>query len=129
MALVENVVGADMLVADHEGDDVNTIHYEDEEYRSSDDEENANRSVKSNRGITRLSKFRRLHGNPGQVKHKVTFDALNRVAGLNRALFLTFLGDVVRDHIGLKVLSWKKVNKESRQKLWAEITVHIYTNF
>ena len=126
MALVENV-GADMLVADHEGDDVNTIHYEDEEYHSSD-EENANQINRpvSNRGITRLSKFHLLYGNPGQVKHKVTFDALNRVAGLNRALFSTFLGDVVRDHIGLKVLSWKKVDKESRQKLWDEITVHIY---
>ena len=128
MALVENV-GADMLqVADHEGDDdVNTIHYEDEQYSSSDDEEiNANGPVKSNRGITRLAKFRVLHGRPGQVKHKVTFDGFNRVAGLNRALFSTFLGDVVRDQIGLTVLSWKKVNKESRQKLWVEITVHIY---
>ncbi|GJX01071.1 hypothetical protein Tco_0184984 [Tanacetum coccineum] len=28
----------------------------------------------------------------------------------------------VREHIGLKILSWKKVNKESIDKLWDEIT-------
>ncbi|GKB03234.1 hypothetical protein Tco_0831323 [Tanacetum coccineum] len=33
-----------------------------------------------------------------------------------------FLGDLVREHIGLKILSWKKVDKESRDKLWDEIT-------
>ena len=88
--MIENV-DTDILLADNEGDDVNTIHYEDEEYHSSDEEnDNQLNQPLSNRGITRLSKFRRLHGHPGQVKHKVTFDALNRVAGLNRALFSTF---------------------------------------
>ncbi|GJX11000.1 hypothetical protein Tco_0200859 [Tanacetum coccineum] len=56
------------------------------------------------------------------VKLKVTFDALNRVLGLHRALFSSFLGDLVREHIGLKILCWKKVKKESRDKLWDEIT-------
>ncbi|GJU09037.1 hypothetical protein Tco_1125467 [Tanacetum coccineum] len=31
---------------------------------------------------------------------------------LHRALFLSFLGDLVREQIGLKILSWKKVDKE-----------------
>nr|GEU59830.1 hypothetical protein [Tanacetum cinerariifolium] len=53
---------------------------------------------------------------------KVTFDALNRVSGLHRALFLSFLGDLIREYIGLKILSWKKVDKESKDKLWDEIT-------
>ncbi|GJU26676.1 reverse transcriptase domain-containing protein [Tanacetum coccineum] len=74
------------------------------------------------RGITRLYKFRMEYGKPGGIKIKVTFDALNRVSGLHRALFLSFLGDLVREHIGLKILSWKKVDKESRDKLWDEIT-------
>ncbi|GKA57128.1 hypothetical protein Tco_0756316 [Tanacetum coccineum] len=39
-----------------------------------------------------------------------------------KALFSSFLGDLVREHIGLKILSWKKVDKESRDKLWDEIT-------
>ncbi|GJT84679.1 hypothetical protein Tco_1066396, partial [Tanacetum coccineum] len=29
--------------------------------------------------------------------------------------------DLVREHIGLKILSWKKVDKESRDKLWDKI--------
>ncbi|GJT50760.1 hypothetical protein Tco_0976917 [Tanacetum coccineum] len=74
------------------------------------------------RGITRLYKFHREYGKPGGIKIKVTFDALNRVSGLHRALFLSFLGDLVRKHIGLKIISWKKVDKESRDKLWDEIT-------
>nr|GEZ50104.1 hypothetical protein [Tanacetum cinerariifolium] len=47
------------------------------------------------RGITRLYKFRMEYGKPG---------------------------DLVLEHIGLKILSWKKVDKESRDKLWDEIT-------
>nr|GFA22346.1 hypothetical protein [Tanacetum cinerariifolium] len=74
------------------------------------------------RGITRLYKFRSEYGKPGGIKIKVTFDALNRVSGLHRALFLSFLGDLVHEHIGLKIISWKKVDKESRDKLWDEIT-------
>ena len=125
MEMVEDI-DTDILLPDNEAD-VNTIQYEDETYASSDEENDnqLNRKI-SNRGITRLAKFRLQYGHPGQVKHKVTIDALNRVTGLNRALFASFLGDVVREHIGLKVLSWKKVDKESRQKLWDEITVHIY---
>ncbi|GKB33928.1 hypothetical protein Tco_0873329 [Tanacetum coccineum] len=33
-----------------------------------------------------------------------------------------FLGDMVREHIGLKILFWKKVDSEARDKLWDEIT-------
>nr|GEX61509.1 hypothetical protein [Tanacetum cinerariifolium] len=61
------------------------------------------------------------YGKPGGIKIKVTFDALIRISGLHRALFLSFLGYLVREHIGLKILSWKKVDKESRNKLWDEI--------
>ncbi|GKE20786.1 putative reverse transcriptase domain-containing protein [Tanacetum coccineum] len=42
--------------------------------------------------------------------------------GITRAMFLSFLGDMVREHIGLKILSWKKVDSEARDKLWDEIT-------
>ena len=125
MDMVEHI-DTDILLPDNEAD-VNTIQYEDKIYSSSDEENDnqLNRKL-SNRGITRLAKFRLQYGHPGQVKHKVTIDALNRVTGLNRALFASFLGDAVREHIGLKVLSWKKVDKESRKKLWDEITIHIY---
>ncbi|GKD26693.1 hypothetical protein Tco_1232907, partial [Tanacetum coccineum] len=43
--------------------------------------------------------------------------------GITRALFLSFLGDMVREHIGLHILFWKKVGPEARNKLWDEITV------
>nr|GEY91833.1 retrovirus-related Pol polyprotein from transposon TNT 1-94 [Tanacetum cinerariifolium] len=73
------------------------------------------------RGITRLYKFLREYGKPGGIKIKVTFDALNRVSGLHRALFSSFLGDLVLEHIEIKVdeepsrgIMWLKgrVNKD-----------------
>nr|GEX58768.1 hypothetical protein [Tanacetum cinerariifolium] len=95
----------DLLVnSDNENDDM--LGYESEKY--SDDEnadgtnhaENTDGNNHSNlklvkRGITRLYKFRMKYGKPG---------------------------DLVREHIGLKILFWKKVDKESRDKLWDEIT-------
>ena len=129
MEIIENVA-TDIFRADNDGDDnVNTIMPIEENYSSSDDEENVNQLIRprSDRGPTMLRKFRSQYDNrPGQPKLKVTFDELNRVTGLNRAVFSSFLGDVVREHIGLKVLSWNKVDEEARQKLWDEITVHIY---
>ncbi|GKB10743.1 hypothetical protein Tco_0844666 [Tanacetum coccineum] len=62
------------------------------------------------------------YGKPGGVKLSVTFDALNRISRKHRALFSSFLGDMVREHIGLQILSWKKVGPEARNKLWDEIT-------
>ncbi|GKD10974.1 transposase, Ptta/En/Spm, transposase, Tnp1/En/Spm-like protein [Tanacetum coccineum] len=105
-------------------DNENGYGYESEKYSNAEDEDGTNSSDHKlvKRGITRLCKFRMTYGKPGLVKLKVTFDALNRVSGLHRALFSSFLGDLVREHIGLKILCWKKVKKESRDKLWDEIT-------
>ncbi|GJT32430.1 reverse transcriptase domain-containing protein [Tanacetum coccineum] len=60
--------------------------------------------------------------NPNRIKLSATFDALNRISGKHRALFSSFLGDLVREHIGLKILSWKKMGSEARDKIWDEIT-------
>ncbi|GJY80950.1 hypothetical protein Tco_0493701 [Tanacetum coccineum] len=86
---------------DNENDD---LGYRSEEYfdEAHEDEEN-------NHSITRLYKFCMEYGKPGGIKLSVTFDELNRISGKHRALFLSFLGDMVREHIGLKILSWKKV--------------------
>nr|GEX99714.1 hypothetical protein [Tanacetum cinerariifolium] len=114
----------DLLVNfDNENDDM--LGYESEKYYDADDMAETNHSDQKlvKRGITRLYKFHKEYGKPGGIKIKVTFDALNRVSGLHRALFLSFLGDLVGEHIGLKILSWKKVDKESRDKLWDELTL------
>ena len=115
----------DMGQSDNEYD---TLNYESEKYSDDEDENGTNTSdvIQVKRGITRLAKFRVKYGKPGSVKFKVTFDAMSRLSGLHRALFSSFLGDLVREHIGLKVLCWKQVKKESRDKLWDEITVNIY---
>ncbi|GKE40763.1 hypothetical protein Tco_1464168, partial [Tanacetum coccineum] len=39
-----------------------------------------------------------------------------------QSIVFEFLGDLVREHIGLKILSWKKVDSKARDKLWDEIT-------
>ncbi|GJY30059.1 transposase, Ptta/En/Spm, transposase, Tnp1/En/Spm-like protein [Tanacetum coccineum] len=99
--------------------------YHSEEYfddAHEDDENNHSNGNVVKRGITRLYKFRMEYGKPGGVKLSVTFDALNRISGKHRALFSSFLGDMVREHIGLKILAWNKVGSEARDKLWDEIT-------
>nr|GFA93347.1 hypothetical protein [Tanacetum cinerariifolium] len=100
------------------------LGYESEKYSDAKDATRTNHSDRKlvKRGITRLYKFRREYGKLGGINIKVTFDALNRVLGLRKALFLSFLGDLIREHIGLKILSWKKVEIESRDKLWDEST-------
>ncbi|GJU66643.1 hypothetical protein Tco_1252902 [Tanacetum coccineum] len=105
-------------------DNENGYGYESEKYSDAEDEDGTNSSDHKlvKRGITRLCKFRMTYAKLGSVKLKVTFDVWNRVSGLHRALFSSFLGDLVREHIGLKILCWKKVKKESRDKLWDEIT-------
>lgn len=112
-------------------DDDHDLGYESEGYDHVQDDEvdendnNANPKIVPPRGITRLFAFRNKYGRPGSQKLKVTFDQLDRLIGDNRALFSSFLGDIVREHIGLKKLSWKKVDKEERDKLWDEIMVFV----
>ncbi|GJZ68298.1 hypothetical protein Tco_0631538 [Tanacetum coccineum] len=101
------------------------LGYHSEEYFDDAHEDYENNHSNGNvvkRGITRLYKFRMEYGKPGGVKLSVTFDALNRISGKHRALFSSFLGDMVREHIGLKILAWNKVGSEARDKLWDEIT-------
>ncbi|GJR13659.1 hypothetical protein Tco_0796311, partial [Tanacetum coccineum] len=100
----------DLLVnSNNENDEM--LGYESEKYSGDEDADRTNHAedmdgtnhsdlklVKS--GITRLYKFRREYGKPGGIKIKVTFDTLNKVSGLHRALFSSFLGDIVREHIG-----------------------------
>ncbi|GKD52709.1 hypothetical protein Tco_1281685, partial [Tanacetum coccineum] len=88
------------------------LGYHSEEYFDDAHENYENNHSNGNvvkRGITRLYKFRMEYGKPSGVKLSVTFDALNRISGKHRALFSSFLGDMVREHIGLKILAWNKV--------------------
>ena len=104
------------------------LRYESEQYSDDGERDNYNQSngyVKK-RGITRLAKFRREYGKAGGEKLSVTFDAMNRISGKHRALFSSFLGDLVREHVGVRILSWKKVDSEARDKMWDEITVNLY---
>ncbi|GJR95127.1 transposase, Ptta/En/Spm, transposase, Tnp1/En/Spm-like protein [Tanacetum coccineum] len=115
----------DTLVNYDNDNEKDNLGYHSEEYfdeAQEDDENNHSNGNVVKRGITRLYKFRREYGKPDGIKLSVTFDALNRISGKHRALFSSFLGDMVREHIGLKILSWKKVDSEARDKLWDEIT-------
>ncbi|GJQ92770.1 reverse transcriptase domain-containing protein [Tanacetum coccineum] len=116
---------ANLVNYDNENEnEIDDLGYQSEEYieDAHEDDENNHSNGYAKRGITRLCKFRREYGKPGGVKLSVTFDALNRISGKHRALFSSFLGDMVREHIGLQILSWKKVGPEARNKLWDEIT-------
>ncbi|GJY20460.1 transposase, Ptta/En/Spm, transposase, Tnp1/En/Spm-like protein [Tanacetum coccineum] len=116
---------ANLVNYDNENEyEIKDLGYESEKYTEDaheDDEKNhSNGYAKS--GITRLCKFCGEYGKLGGVKLSVTFDALNRILEKHRALFSSFLGDMVREHIGLQILSWKKVDPEAKNKLWDEIT-------
>lgn len=84
------------------------------------------RKSKRKRGLTRLPKVRTEHTNSGGRKKRVKFDELGRFAGKYRAQLPSFLGDLVREKVGLSVLNWRNVTKEVRDKLWEEITVIYY---
>ncbi|GJT36778.1 hypothetical protein Tco_0936643 [Tanacetum coccineum] len=87
---------ANLVNYDNEIDD---LGYQSEEYieDAHEDDENNHSNGYDKRGITRLCKFRREYGKPGGVKLSVTFDALNRISGKHRALFSSFLGDIVHE--------------------------------
>ncbi|GJT94601.1 hypothetical protein Tco_1090119 [Tanacetum coccineum] len=86
----------DLLVnSNNENDDM--LGYESEKYSNDEDADGTNHAEDADgtnhsdlklvkRGITRLYKFHREYGKPGGIKIKVTFDALNKVSGLHRAL-------------------------------------------
>ncbi|KAL6536647.1 hypothetical protein OROMI_026228 [Orobanche minor] len=77
---------------------------------------------KKERGLTRLPKLRTAYTNSGGRKRRVKFDQLGRFTGKYRAEFPSFLGDLVREKVGISVFNWKDVKKEVSDKLWEEIT-------
>ncbi|KAL6536654.1 hypothetical protein OROMI_026235 [Orobanche minor] len=77
---------------------------------------------KKKRGLTRLPKLRTAYINSGGRKRRVKFDQLGRFTGKYRAEFPSFLGDLIREKVGISVFNWKDVKKEVRDKLWEEIT-------
>ncbi|KAL6523050.1 hypothetical protein OROMI_031398 [Orobanche minor] len=77
---------------------------------------------KKKRGLTRLPKLRTAYTNYGGRKRRVKFDQLGRFTGKYKAEFPSFLGDLVREKVGISVFNWKDVKKEVRDKLWEEIT-------
>ncbi|GJX90159.1 transposase, Ptta/En/Spm, transposase, Tnp1/En/Spm-like protein [Tanacetum coccineum] len=117
----------DHLVNYDNDNDIDDLGYESEVYLDEEEDENnhSNGNVVK-RGITRLSKFQKEYGKPDGIKLSVTFNALNRISGKHRALFLSFLGDLVREHIGLKILSWKKV-KSATTKMARSKSVYQHT--
>ncbi|KAL4590727.1 hypothetical protein LXL04_003668 [Taraxacum kok-saghyz] len=80
------------------------------------------RKSKRKRGLTRLPKVRIEHTNSGGRKKHVKFDEIGRFTGKYRAQLPSFLGDLVREKVGLSVHNWRNVTKEVRDKLWEEIT-------
>ncbi|GKE89298.1 hypothetical protein Tco_1566773 [Tanacetum coccineum] len=91
---------ANLVNYDNENEyEIEDLGYESEEYTEDahEDDENNHSNGYAKRGITRIS-------------------------GKHIALFLSFLGEMVREHICLQILSWKKVGPEARNKLWDEIT-------
>ncbi|GKE10824.1 hypothetical protein Tco_1414375, partial [Tanacetum coccineum] len=101
----------DHLVNYDNDNDVDDLGYESEVYLDEEEDEDENNHSNTNvvkRDITRLSKFRREYGKLDGIKLSVTVDALNNISGKHRALFSHFLGDMVREHICLKIISWKK---------------------
>ncbi|GJW75438.1 hypothetical protein Tco_0134808 [Tanacetum coccineum] len=105
--------------------EIDDLGYQSEEYieDAHEDDENNHSNGYAKRGITRLCKFRREDGKPGGVKLSVTFRCIEyEYHAETHSMFSSFLGDMVREHIGLQILSWKKVGPEARNKLWDEIT-------
>ncbi|KAL4568696.1 hypothetical protein LXL04_024311 [Taraxacum kok-saghyz] len=119
-------------IPDHEMDDINDgtqvfgsdteDGYDDNSSDDLDSSTDSEQEIQTTRGLTRLPKVRTEHTNSGGKKKRVKFDELGRFAGKYRAQLPSFLGDLVREKVGLSVLNWRNVTKEVRDKLWEEIT-------
>ncbi|KAL4565178.1 hypothetical protein LXL04_029263 [Taraxacum kok-saghyz] len=94
------------------------------DYNDSDQDNQLPRAQRPNRkrGMTRLPRLRTDYTRSGGRKKLVEFDNLGRFSGKYRALFVSYLGDLVRQKVGLRVFSWKAVEPEERVKLWQQIT-------
>ncbi|CAI9295060.1 unnamed protein product [Lactuca saligna] len=97
------------------------IHYNSQ----SDSEEEIHKTVPTKshkkRGMTRLPKLKTEYVNSGGKK-RVRFDEFGRFTGKNNAVFVSYLGDLFREKVGLSAHCWKKVKPEMKDKLWEEIT-------
>nr|GEY27606.1 hypothetical protein [Tanacetum cinerariifolium] len=108
----------------NENDD---LGYQSEKYFDEvqeDDENNHSNGNVVKRGITRLYKFRGEYGKPDGIKLSVTFDALNRISGKHRALFLSFLGDMRYFDVDLTV---RKLVKSAAAKMARSKSVYQHT--
>ena len=57
--------------------------------------------------MTRLPKLKTEYVNSGGKK-RVRFDEFGKFTGKNNAVFVSYLGDLVRKKVGLSALCWKK---------------------
>ncbi|CAI9291566.1 unnamed protein product [Lactuca saligna] len=73
------------------------------------------------RGMTRLPKLKTEYVNSG-VKNCVRFDEFGKFTGKNNVVFVSYLGDLVREKVELSALCWKKVKPEMKDKIREEIT-------
>lgn len=78
---------------------------------------------KPTRGLTRMFELKNAYSNTGRKK-RIKFDDLGRFKGKYRSKFISFLGDLVREKVGFRVLNWRKVTTQTKDYLWAEITVN-----
>ncbi|GJR54999.1 hypothetical protein Tco_1405520 [Tanacetum coccineum] len=105
----------DHLVNYDNDNDNDDFEYESEVYLDEEEEEDENNHSNENvvkRGITRLSKFYREYRKPNGIKLSVTFNALNRISGSHKALFLSFLGDMVKS-VAAKMARSKSVYQDT----------------
>ena len=100
------------------------------DFNDSDQDNQLPRAQRPNRkrGMTRLPRLRTDYTRSGGRKKLVKFDNLGRFSGKYRALFVSYLGDLVRQKVGLRVFSWKAVEPEERVKLWQQITVKFFNH-
>ena len=91
-------------------------------------EQNKTRS-KRKRGPTRLAKLKKMFNEKGASKKRLKFDRYGRIKTRDAADFSSYLGDLVRERIGLTVTEWKEVTPDQRQMLWDTILVMFHYKF
>ncbi|KAL6561705.1 hypothetical protein OROMI_017306 [Orobanche minor] len=79
---------------------------------------------KRKRGPTRLAKLKKKFNEEGASRKRLKFDRYGRIKTRDAADFSSYLGDLVRERIGLTVTGWKEVKPEERQMLWDTIVIH-----
>jgi len=79
---------------------------------------------KRTRGSTKMKKLFVLREKG--VKFPIEMNSHDQPIGENSKVMASHIGAIARSSVPIDITDWRKVSKETKDKMWAEFTVIIY---